>query len=240
MTVSINQINTASDTFQNWVDRTNDVISVISNSAITANLSPVYATTVGNSFLYGEFGATYLCAEGGIRGGNSTSANTLVLIGNTYFAGDMVSFGDNIQILPGNATSYAAIVAYGVPYALTSSVLYANTNGSGSVLVDIYANSQWSASEYSVYMKDKTPGGNAVAFTKFIVTTDDYDTYITEYATMVTNTYAGSNGMLGTFSTTLAILGSTAVINLYFTPHSSVANCRLSITRNGVVGLFPE
>lgn len=240
MTVSINQVNATVDSFQTWVNRTNDVINAMSTSAITANQSSVYATTVGNSVLYGEFGANSIFAVNGIRGGNSTSANTLVVVGNTYFNSEMVSFGDNIQILPGNATSYAAIVAYGIPYALTSSVLYANTNGTGTVQVDSHANTQWSAAEYSIYMKDIGAGANAAAFTKLTVMTDDYDVYITEYGTMVTNTAAGSNGMLGTFSSTIFTAGSYAVINLYFTPHSSVANCRLSITKNGVVGLFPE
>jgi len=70
MAKTISQINTASDTFQVWVDRTNDLANVVSIEVVTANNETGGALTTGNAYVNGIFSVATLSANTELRGGN--------------------------------------------------------------------------------------------------------------------------------------------------------------------------
>jgi hypothetical protein len=87
MTKTLSSINTASDTFQNWVDRTNSIITLIDTEVVTAN--SVGALTTGTGFVNGFFGANTLVATN-IKGGNVTTNSVLTFITNTAFSANVL------------------------------------------------------------------------------------------------------------------------------------------------------
>ena len=87
MSKTLSSINTAADTFQNWVDRTNSIITLIDTEVITAN--SVGALTTGNGFVNGFFGANTLVATN-IKGGNVTTNSVITFITNTAFSANVL------------------------------------------------------------------------------------------------------------------------------------------------------
>jgi hypothetical protein len=87
MSKTLASINTAADTFQNWIDRTNSIITLIDTEVVTANTAG--ALTSGNGFVNGHFGANTLVATN-IRGGNVTTNSVLTFQTNTAFSANVL------------------------------------------------------------------------------------------------------------------------------------------------------
>lgn len=100
MAINVSHINTASDTFEVWVNKTNEIANLISNSIITANAFTNGALTTGNSFLNGIFSATEL-AVNTLRGGNVSTNGVLTITTNVVLSGTL----SNIHTLALNSTS---------------------------------------------------------------------------------------------------------------------------------------
>jgi hypothetical protein len=86
-------VNTSTDTFQTWVNKTNECINAISNEVITANAT--VGVTSGNAFVIGTFGASILAANGSIRGGNATVSNTLYVSSNISVNNNTLSISNS-------------------------------------------------------------------------------------------------------------------------------------------------
>jgi ethanolamine utilization protein EutQ (cupin superfamily) len=72
-----------SDTFSVWLDRTNELASLMSDEVLTADTSATGAVTTGNAFLSGIFGTTTMAiGSGGIRGGNVDTSDILQVTSN--------------------------------------------------------------------------------------------------------------------------------------------------------------
>jgi len=78
-------INTQS--FGVWLERTNQVISIISQNTVTTDSSTGGSLTTGNSYVNGFFGANYITVNTAIRGGNLTTSATLSISSNATFSG---------------------------------------------------------------------------------------------------------------------------------------------------------
>jgi len=87
MSKTLSSINTAADTFQNWIDRTNSIITLLDTETVTANTTG--ALTSGNGFVNGFFGANTLVATN-IRGGNVTTNSVLTFQTNTTFSANVL------------------------------------------------------------------------------------------------------------------------------------------------------
>jgi hypothetical protein len=101
MAISTANVNTTTDTFNDWVNKTNNVATIISNNCITANSS--LSLTTGNSYLNGFFSANTLIAQDAIRGGNNTTANVLnistgFVTSKTTYISNTVNFTDNVAV----------------------------------------------------------------------------------------------------------------------------------------------
>lgn len=87
MSVSITNVNSTSDTFENWLDKTNQALYTISTVALTAAANTTGGTTTGNVVVDGVFSANTLVAIGDIRGGTVSQSANLTFSSNVNFAG---------------------------------------------------------------------------------------------------------------------------------------------------------
>jgi hypothetical protein len=117
MAISTANVNTTTDTFNDWVNKTNNVATIISNNCITANGS--LSLTTGNSYLNGFFSANTLIAQDAIRGGNNTTANVLnistgFVTSKTTYISNTASFTDNVavQVVDSFALASARTIKY--------------------------------------------------------------------------------------------------------------------------------
>ena len=117
MAISTANVNTTTDTFNDWVNKTNNVATIISNNCITANGS--LSNTTGNSYLNGSFSANTLIALDAIRGGNNTTANVLnistgFVTSKTTYISNTVNFTDNVavQVVDSFALASARTIKY--------------------------------------------------------------------------------------------------------------------------------
>ena len=117
MAISTANVNTTTDTFNDWVNKTNNVATIISNNCITANGS--LSLTTGNSYLNGFFSANTLIAQDAIRGGNNTTANVLNISTGFYtnkatYISNTASFSNNnaLQVVDSFALTSARTVKY--------------------------------------------------------------------------------------------------------------------------------
>lgn len=117
MAISTANVNTTTDTFNDWIVKTNNCATIISNNCLTANGS--LGLTTGNSYLNGFFSANTLIAQDAIRGGNNTTANVLNISTGFYtnkatYISNTASFTDNtaLQVVDSFAVTSARTVKY--------------------------------------------------------------------------------------------------------------------------------
>lgn len=117
MAISTANVNTTTDTFNDWVNKTNNCATIISNNCLTANGS--LGLTTGNSYLNGFFSANTLIAQDAIRGGNNTTANVLNISTGFYtnkatYVSNTASFTNNApaQVVDSFAVTSARTIKY--------------------------------------------------------------------------------------------------------------------------------
>jgi hypothetical protein len=103
MARSIANLNISSDSFLNWVTKTNQLLEALTNDVITVSTTitggnTTLANTTGNAQLLGIFGANTIVATDALRGGNATTAATLSITTNTTVTGDTLKVNSNVTI----------------------------------------------------------------------------------------------------------------------------------------------
>jgi len=93
MSRTISQINKNSDTFEVWVDKTNELLNSLATEIITANDATANTGTVAQprrAQLLGKFGANTLVATNELRGGNvgDLGSALLTITSNTFIGGN--------------------------------------------------------------------------------------------------------------------------------------------------------
>jgi hypothetical protein len=83
MTVAIPQINTAADTFEVWIDKTNNAHAAISNNMVSVDLTAPGSLSSGNGHVNGVFSANTLAANV-VRGGNVSATSNLQISSNVW------------------------------------------------------------------------------------------------------------------------------------------------------------
>jgi hypothetical protein len=140
----------------------------------------------------GVFGANTLVATN-VRGGNVTSSSAL-------------SFQTNINF--GNTSSQIFLNMNNIEETKVSNYVSSNTNVQ---LFDSFLNSSFRSGKYIISM---TSGSN-YQFTELAILQNSSNSFMTEYATLSTNT-----NTLGTFSTNT----DSGITRLYVTPANAVTN----------------
>ena len=99
MTISIANVDITTDTFSQWVTKTNLVIDALNNKVLQLDSS-----TGGNSAISGTFSANILTANT-LSGGNTSVSANLTISTNAIFTGarTKLGLGANVQIDSGNS-----------------------------------------------------------------------------------------------------------------------------------------
>jgi hypothetical protein len=92
-------VTTTSDTFQNWVDKTNILLDAYSTVIVTSAANSTGGVTTGNTFVNGFFSANTLIAVNSLRGGTVSGSGPLnitsnVSIGNSTVNAVVLTLGD--------------------------------------------------------------------------------------------------------------------------------------------------
>lgn len=145
-------VNPATNTFRQWMDKTNRLLFDMSSGVVMLAANSTGEVTSGNGFVNGNFGASVVVARDGLRGGNVSNSNTLIVtsalvVSNTLsvangITGDLTGTASNASALnnqPGSYYTNATNLSSGtVNNARLNS---ANTTAAGIVqLVDSVSN----------------------------------------------------------------------------------------------------
>lgn len=118
MAITTSNINTTTDSFQNWIDKTNTLLDAYSTSIVTTAANSTGGFTTGNATVNGVFSANSITVQGnstfGLRGGNVTSGGVLYITGN-------VSIGNASVNTTISTTTFATDLAFSVTGATTLS-----------------------------------------------------------------------------------------------------------------------
>lgn len=80
MAVTIATVNTSTDTFNSWINKTNDIISDMSSVVVTTENSVNGGQTSGNAHVTGILSGSTLVAGSGLRGGSVAASSTLNIV----------------------------------------------------------------------------------------------------------------------------------------------------------------
>ncbi len=129
---ALDTIDVATNTFRNWVDKTNEAIQVLRNQAVTTSLTSDGDVVVGNGFVIGLLGANTLTATT-IRGGSANSTSNLAIISNTNINAAYVNVVANTLIY--SNSTIAAVVFGGNTIATntTFNSTYFNVNSNVAI-----------------------------------------------------------------------------------------------------------
>lgn len=144
MAKPIANVNTVTETFQNWVDKTNQTLDLLSKVVVTvapstllqdtSGTAPLNAnaeSTVGYAHVNGYFSTDNLIAKTALRGGNTSSYGNLNIVSNTFIVCDTSSITANLYVQGANLyinTTSTTIVG-------TSVTVNAATNINGNVVI---------------------------------------------------------------------------------------------------------
>ena len=94
------------DTFRDWLDRTNQLIYVLSTDVVTAKANSTGAVTTGNAHVNGIFSANTLVAKTALRGGTVAASANLDISSNAVFAANVFITG----ALAGNTAAFVGLI----------------------------------------------------------------------------------------------------------------------------------
>lgn len=128
-------VEVSSSTFATWLQRTNQLLNIVSTSAVTANST--LGVTTGNAFVDGTLSSNTLVAPT-LRGGNNSTSNTLTLTSNVIANGEFVAAKSltvtgnttlgNVTFTSANGTT----LTIGTSVVNTSAIISGNTTVTNS------------------------------------------------------------------------------------------------------------
>lgn len=199
MSVAIANVNPAINSFQNWLDKTNQALDVISTKAMTADLTINGSNTSGNATLVGIFSANTIAVANTLRGGTVTTPGNLVVTTNTTIVDTGVLFVNNTAFRVLNSNTFINATAFsvtgGTANITSNTTITSSTLTIGSANVTLNSN----VDDLVIEANNTTIGGT--------------NTYITSNVSIDgTNTVISSNTFfLGTvnFDGGLTVVGTT-------------------------------
>ena len=169
MSIAVANI-TSSNTFQHWVDRTNQMATAFSSNTVTADATSTGSLTTGNVNVNGHVRVIVLAANTVGGGTLAAAANLTFTTNTTHASATRQTFADGAQVFMS---------------AITSTDLTAK-------IVDSWSGSTYRAAKYLVSFKDDLNTGYGA--TEIMVLYDGSAATWTEYGTLL----AGAT--VGTFS----------------------------------------
>lgn len=98
MSILIANVNPAIQSFQNWLDKTNQALYVISTQAVTADLTTAGSVTTGNAVVNGIFTANVITVPNALRGGGLSTPGNLTITTNTSIINSGLFLVSNTQL----------------------------------------------------------------------------------------------------------------------------------------------
>lgn len=153
MTVLVANVDTTTDSFGQWVTKTNIIATSLSNVIVTTNSN----TTTGNAAISGTFSSNVLFTNTA-SGGNTSAAANLTISSNAVFSQNayvngrlVIGSAANVQINSGNSTFRVLTVNTAAGNTLVASKITSadlsdfstSSVGNGQFLVYSSANSYW-------------------------------------------------------------------------------------------------
>ena len=214
-------LNTSTDTFLNWFDKTNTLLDAYSTTIVTTAANSSGGTTTGNASLIGIFNSNTVAVGTALRGGNVTTSGVLTvssnlsISGNTFFTGN-ANFSNDISI-SGNAVVTGALIITGdITVSGSFSKDTGNTNfNSGVLFIDSVNN--------RIGINNTAPG---VAL-RVTGATD-----ITTTANVQGNTSLGgtlSTNGAASFSNTMTVAGNTTITKDFITNANTYLSANLFV-----------
>jgi hypothetical protein len=252
MAIQTSNVNIVTDSFQNWVEKTNTLLYGYSTYTVTAVANTAGSITTGNAVINGTFVSNSVVVSGtgtfGLRGGTLTTSNVLyvtsnVSIGNTTVNTVINTAGINTQSITasGNATiGGLANITGNVTIGGTSHTVGGNVNiDSGTLYVDSVNN--------RVGINNTAPGvalhvtgqanitGNTTVGGILTVAGNTAFTGTVQYTGGVG--FSNSVSVVGnvTFSNTLAVTGNTTIGNTLAVVGNATFSNTVAITGNVVM-----
>lgn len=238
MAVPTSNVNTITDSFQNWIDKTNVLLDAYSTKIVTVAANSSGDVTTGNGTVNGNFAANTLVAVNGLRGGTVTTSGLLSISSNVSIGNSTVNTVINTTTLD---TDLALNVLGATALASTLDVTGVTTLTGNAVLngsLQTFAgNSNFDSGTFFVDSVNNRVGiGNTAPGVALRVTgaTDISSSANIQGSANV----GGSLGVVGaiTGSNTLAITGAATLSNtLSATGTASLASNSLYVTSSAVV-----
>jgi len=125
MAIPISNVGSSTDTFQNWLEKTNLLLDSLSTKVVTTEANTSGGVTSGNAFVSGILSANILTAAASLRGGTVDSPAVLPITSNVSVSNTTVTF---LSILSNTSTS---VLNTGVDEAIFDN---SNTNIQGGHL----------------------------------------------------------------------------------------------------------
>tara|TARA_R110000868_G_scaffold25423_2_gene99146 strand:- start:8103 stop:8765 length:663 start_codon:yes stop_codon:yes gene_type:complete len=218
LTKQLAVVNTAADTFDVWITRTNQLITAANTEFVTANTDANGSITTGNAYIIGIVHATTLTTST-LRGGNVQTSAVLPVSSNVHInASSTFLIGNSTVNVYANSST---ITINGDSLLPLLSHINVQTAGTSAQLVDSIAKATYRGAEHLWTIMDNA--ANAFQMCKTIIFHDSgLDSYVTEYGMFFSNT------QLGIFSSN----ANTTHFKLYITP--TVANTQVKATRTVV------
>jgi hypothetical protein len=95
VSIPLANVNPLTDSFENWLEKTNQVLSAISNEVVTASSNSVGGSTSGNVSISGTLSAQTFAVLNELRGGSVTTPNTLIVSSDLHAIGSNAYFPSN-------------------------------------------------------------------------------------------------------------------------------------------------
>jgi hypothetical protein len=232
MSIPISIVNAASDTFQIWLNRTNQVINAISTGVMTLSPSANGDTTSGNGYVNGVFGA-FILVTPTLCGGNVQVSDVLTVTSNLALTNSSyLSVGNStvnatmnstvLSISNMNVATFSAVSAtYSGGFNMGNThiaPLNANTAGTSTQVVDTFLINTARSVEYTLTVRDNS--SNAYQMSKLLLLQDGGNISVVEYGMIA------SNGTIGVFTSSI----NATAASLNFTPIAANTTMRGSKT----------
>jgi hypothetical protein len=111
MSTPIANINPLTDTFENWLDKTNQIAYVLSNEAVTTSANSSGGYTEGNAHVQGILSANTIVVSNSLRGGNIQSSGLLNVSSDTLFSGANTDLQSNVFFYNAVTTVNSALMS---------------------------------------------------------------------------------------------------------------------------------
>jgi len=203
---TISYVNINTDTFDQWITATNNVITALTTNVVTIGLGGTVGLTTGNGFVQGIFGANSIVATTITAGNVTNSGSLLTIASNTALTGNSVAVSGTLLV---NSTT-----------ALFSANTLVQT--SSPTVIDTFSTSSYRTAKYVISVTDNA--ANNFQSTELMLMHSGGSAYTTEYATLI------SNSTIAQFSASI----SSGNVNLTYTPATSNSTVKLNRITVGV------